>query len=107
MAARAYCSGDAHPLLLSLLPPSPSPPPRALAGDSDKTIHPVVVELFTSQGCSDCPPADRLLAEIAQRRDVIALTLPITYWDMLGWKDTFATDDKHATPKVLCPRHEP
>lgn len=64
----------------------------ALAGDSDKTIHPVVVELFTSQGCSDCPPADRLLAEIAQHRDVIALTLPITYWDMLGWKDTFATD---------------
>ncbi len=64
----------------------------ALAADSDKTIHPVVVELFTSQGCSDCPPADRLLAEIAQKRDVIALTLPVTYWDMLGWKDTFATD---------------
>jgi hypothetical protein len=63
----------------------------APAGEN-KTIHPVVVELFTSQGCNDCPPADRILAEIAQRRDVIALTLPITYWDMLGWKDTFATE---------------
>jgi len=65
---------------------------HALAGDNDKTIHPVVVELFTSQGCNDCPPADRLLTEIAQHRNVIALSLPITYWDMLGWKDTFATE---------------
>lgn len=64
----------------------------ALAADSDKTIHPVVVELFTSQGCADCPPADRLLAEIAKQRNVIALALPVTYWDMLGWKDTFATE---------------
>lgn len=54
--------------------------------------HPIVVELFTSQGCSDCPAADRLVTELARRRDVIALSLPITYWDMLGWKDTYATD---------------
>jgi len=54
--------------------------------------RPVVVELFTSQGCSDCPAADRLLTDLAKRRDVIALSLPITYWDMLGWKDTFATE---------------
>ena len=54
--------------------------------------RPVVVELFTSQGCSDCPAADRLVTELAKRKDVIALSLPITYWDMLGWKDTFATD---------------
>jgi hypothetical protein len=54
--------------------------------------HPVVVELFTSQGCSDCPAADRLVVELAKRTDVIALSLPITYWDMLGWKDTFATE---------------
>ena len=54
--------------------------------------HPVVVELFTSQGCSDCPAADRLVVELAKRKDVIALSLPITYWDMLGWKDTFATE---------------
>jgi hypothetical protein len=49
----------------------------------------VVVELFTSQGCSDCPAADRLLTDLAKRRDVVALSFPITYWDMLGWKDTF------------------
>lgn len=51
---------------------------------------PVVVELFTSQGCSSCPPADALLAEIAGRDDVIALALHVDYWDYLGWKDTFA-----------------
>jgi len=54
--------------------------------------HPVVLELFTSQGCSDCPAADKLVTELAHRPDVIALSLPITYWDILGWKDTFATE---------------
>ncbi|MGH6870732.1 MAG: DUF1223 domain-containing protein [Rhizomicrobium sp.] len=55
--------------------------------------RPVVVELFTSQGCSSCPPADAMLAQLAgSRRDVLALSLPITYWDMLGWKDTLASD---------------
>lgn len=50
-----------------------------------------VVELFTSQGCSSCPPADRLLGEFARAPDVIALTLPVTYWDYLGWKDTLGS----------------
>jgi hypothetical protein len=55
--------------------------------------RPVVVELFTSQGCNSCPPADALLGQIAStRRDVLALSLPVTYWDMLGWKDTLASD---------------
>jgi hypothetical protein len=49
-----------------------------------------VIELFTSQGCSSCPPADRLLQDFAQRPDVIALSFPVTYWDYLGWKDTLA-----------------
>lgn len=54
--------------------------------------RPVVVELFTSQGCSSCPPADAILAHLAERKDVIALSLPVTYWDMLGWKDTLASE---------------
>lgn len=52
---------------------------------------PVVVELFTSQGCSACPPADALLAELASRDDVIALALHVDYWDYIGWADTFAS----------------
>lgn len=52
---------------------------------------PVVVELFTSQGCSSCPPADAYFgAELAGREDVIALALHVDYWDYLGWKDHFA-----------------
>ena len=49
-----------------------------------------VVELFTSQGCSSCPPADKILGELAQDPSVIALSMPIDYWDYLGWKDTLA-----------------
>lgn len=51
---------------------------------------PVVVELFTSQGCSSCPPADALLEQLAGRRDVIALGLHVDYWDYIGWADVFA-----------------
>ena len=49
--------------------------------------RPVVVELFTSQGCSSCPPADALLGELAKKSDVVALGFHISYWDRLGWKD--------------------
>jgi len=50
-----------------------------------------VIELFTSQGCSSCPTADALLETYAERPDVVALTLPVDYWDYLGWKDTLAS----------------
>jgi len=49
-----------------------------------------VVELFTSQGCSSCPPADLLLGELARDPAILAMSLPIDYWDYLGWKDTLA-----------------
>ena len=49
-----------------------------------------VIELFTSQGCSSCPAADRLLRQFAERPGVIALSFPVAYWDYLGWKDTLA-----------------
>jgi hypothetical protein len=52
--------------------------------------QPVVVELFTSEGCSSCPPADALLGELAQRTDVLALAFHVDYWDYLGWTDRFA-----------------
>lgn len=56
-------------------------------------VEPVsaVIELFTSQGCSSCPAADALLQTYAERTDVVALSLPVDYWDYLGWKDTFAS----------------
>jgi len=51
-----------------------------------------VLELFTSQGCSSCPPADVLLQQYSKRDDVLALSYPVSYWDHLGWKDTLAKD---------------
>ena len=59
--------------------------PHAKAEDANE---PVVVELFTSQACSACPPADRMLGELAARDDIIALSLPVDYWDHLDWQDT-------------------
>ncbi|MBV9018239.1 MAG: DUF1223 domain-containing protein [Alphaproteobacteria bacterium] len=62
--------------------------------------RPTVVELFTSQGCSSCPPADALLGEIAKRPDVIALGFHIDYWDGLGWKDPFSTPQSTARQRA-------
>ena len=57
----------------------------------DVDAPPVVVELFTSQGCSSCPPADSFLGELAQRPDVLALAFHVDYWNYIGWADPFAS----------------
>lgn len=61
--------------------------PAAKAAES----QPVVVELYTSQGCASCPPADAFLGDLAGREDVIALSFHVNYWDYIGWKDSFAS----------------
>ncbi|MDQ0465837.1 hypothetical protein QO010_003629 [Caulobacter ginsengisoli] len=71
---------------LAAMAPAAAPPSPVKAD----AAHPVVVELFQSQGCSSCPPANANLNAIAGRPDVLALSFSITYWDYLGWKDTFA-----------------
>lgn len=68
------------PLLLALL---------ALPVQGADRDHPAVVELYQSQGCSSCPPADLAVNSIADRPDVLALSFAVTYWDQLGWKDIF------------------
>jgi hypothetical protein len=58
-----------------------------LAGDA---AHPTVIELFQSQGCSSCPPAEANVGAVSDRADVLALSFEVDYWDRLGWKDTFS-----------------
>jgi hypothetical protein len=60
----------------------------ARAADRD---HPTVVELFQSQGCSSCPPANANVIALSERPDILALSFEVTYWDSLGWKDTFGS----------------
>src|ERR1700729_270316 len=59
-----------------------------------------VVELFTSQGCSSCPPADKVIGELAKDPSIIAVSMPIDYWDYLGWKDTLADSRFSARQKA-------
>ncbi len=61
--------------------------PKSAAADAR---HPVVIELYQSQGCSSCPPANAALNDVAARPGILALSFAVTYWDQLGWKDRFA-----------------
>jgi hypothetical protein len=62
----------------------------AAVAAADAAPRPVVVELFTSQGCSSCPPAEAYLGKLSARSDVLALAFHVGYWDDLGWRDRFA-----------------
>jgi hypothetical protein len=71
--------------------------PAALAADAAGSCQresalrvPLLVELYTSEGCSSCPPADRWLSGLKGRTDVVALSFHVDYWDRLGWRDRFA-----------------
>jgi hypothetical protein len=70
---------------------------------------PWAVELFTSQGCSSCPPADAMLGKLARRLEIVALSFHIDYWDYIGWKDRFAskesTDRQRAYARTLKQRY--
>src|SRR6266851_732934 len=64
-----------------------------VSASANAAERPVVVELFTSQGCSSCPPANAYLNEMARdRKDVLPLAFHVTYWDRLGWKDPFSLE---------------
>src|SRR5215813_7143892 len=78
MTGRRYVALVAFATALASGSPASAAEPRAL------------IELFTSQGCSSCPPADRLLGDLAKDPTLIPLSLAIDYWDYLGWKDTLA-----------------
>jgi hypothetical protein len=72
----------------------------SFTGVANAQTSPVVVELFTSQGCSSCPPADTFLGELSENDNILPLAFHVTYWDRLGWKDTFGhkafTDRQYA-----------
>ena len=63
----------------------------AQSDDGNLSDEPVLLELFTSQGCSSCPPADRLAARLDAEGEFVVISRPVDYWDRLGWKDTFAS----------------
>ena len=78
-------------------------PQRSIAAGTAAADPRAVIELFTSQGCSSCPPADKLLADLRNDPRCMALSLPIDYWDYLGWKDTLALPGHTARQKAYSP----
>ena len=76
-----------RPAFLALLAALVAAMPNPVWADD---TSPVVVELFTSQGCSSCPPADKYFGELAKRPDIIALAFHVEYWNYIGWTDAYS-----------------
>ena len=99
VAQQAGPDQGAGPTVAAPAPPEklPEPPPVHAGNDADAPAvraadqMGVVVELYTSQGCSSCPPADKLFEKLADMPGIIPLALHVDYWDYIGWKDTFAS----------------
>lgn len=88
--------------------PAPAPAPQpAPASALPAGSHPVAVELFTSQGCSSCPPADTVQSRILSDPRVVAITRPVTYWDNLGWRDTLARESNTELQRGYASRRIP
>lgn len=99
--------GDVTEILRALdaaLSSQPKTDPNAMV-PTQPVASGVLVELYTSQGCASCPPADELLAQLASRPDVFPLALHVDYWDYLGWKDPFASPDYTARQKSYARAH--
>lgn len=94
--ALALCTSLALPAATA----TAAPPDTTCQARSTGTA-PVVVELYTSEGCSSCPPADRWLSTLKGRPDVLAMAFHVNYWDRLGWPDRFASPEATARQHVL------
>jgi len=90
-AALALCTAIAIFFLTRSGPAQPPPQREAAPAMAATAASPIVVEIFQSQGCSSCPPANANVNALAGREDVLALSFAVDYWDHLGWRDTFAT----------------
>ncbi len=80
-------------------------PQQALAQPAGAALRPVLVELFTSQGCSSCPPADEFLGRLAREPNIVAISRHVTWWDRLGWRDTLARREDSERQRAYAGRH--
>ncbi|HTU11791.1 MAG TPA: DUF1223 domain-containing protein [Allosphingosinicella sp.] len=98
----AACQRAPEAAQTSRAEPAPAP---ARAKAETAALRPVLVELFTSQGCAACPPADEFLGRLARERQIVAISRPVTSWDRLGWRDTFGREQNTALQAAYGRRH--
>ena len=100
MKTRGWIIGGVGALALACGVSTLAQPVGARSSPRDAPVEPVVVELFTAQGCSGCPQANRAVEAVAGAPGVIALTYAVDYWDYLGWADTFARPEFEARQRA-------